>query len=101
MTVNEIKKTLDELGIEYPKSAKKAELVELLESETVNVNDIEETPTQYVVLHDFKDLKDKGYVYFQGDLYPRDSNGNVSKKRIDELSSKNNKRGKVLIKEQE
>lgn len=50
---------------------------------------------QYKVVKDFKDMKDD-HVYRAGDLFPR-PDANVGEERIKELSSKNNKRGEVLI----
>ena len=52
---------------------------------------------KYIVVYKaFKDLKDKGHIYKKGDEYPR--NGlKPSKKRIEELSTTNNKIGKILI----
>ncbi|WP_409297754.1 hypothetical protein V1498_06845 [Peribacillus sp. SCS-26] len=54
---------------------------------------------KYEVIHDFKDLQDKNKVYAVGDTYPNPANKKVSKERIKELSSSNNKIGKPLIKE--
>lgn len=118
MTVAEIKETLDGFGIEYDNKLKKAELLAILEAETVEGLEIEEaneTETigepekepekpeepkkQYVVIRDFKDLKDKGKIYIKGDPYPRPINMEVSEERIKELSSTKNKQGKVLIEE--
>jgi len=45
----------------------------------------------------FTDLKDSNYHYNVGDEYPR-TGYKPSAKRVDELSSANNKRGKPLIK---
>ncbi len=51
----------------------------------------------YKVIHSFKDLKDSNYVYHEGkDTYPR-KGLKPTKKRIEELSSTQNKLGKVLI----
>lgn len=52
---------------------------------------------RYVVVTDFKDLEDKNHVYRAKDEYPRE--GKATKKRIDELSTKNNNRKTVFIKE--
>lgn len=60
----------------------------------------EDTQKKYVVVHDFKDLKDNNHIYIKGDPYPRESNQKVSAARIKELSSTKNKMKKVLIKEQ-
>lgn len=52
---------------------------------------------KYVVIEGFRDLKD-GKEYFVGDRYPKPANKKVSEKRLKELSSKNNKAGRPLIK---
>ena len=44
----------------------------------------------------FKDLHDKSYEYRPGDVFPR-SGLKVSQERLEELSSKNNRRGKPVI----
>ena len=49
-----------------------------------------------VVYKAFKDLEDNNYLYKKGDTYPREGL-TPSKKRINELSSKKNKIGEVLI----
>ncbi|ASN72848.1 hypothetical protein 3S2_5 [uncultured Caudovirales phage] len=54
---------------------------------------------KYEVLHKFIDLEDKNKVYNAGDTYPKPANKNVSHDRILDLSTSDNKRGKVLIKE--
>lgn len=51
---------------------------------------------RYMVVKDFKDLMDNGHVYKAGDVFPR-LDLNVDESRIHELSTKNNKRGEVLI----
>lgn len=51
----------------------------------------------YRVIEVFTDLQDSNYHYNVGDEYPR-TGYKPSTKRIDELSGKNNKRGKPLIK---
>lgn len=89
MTVKQIKEELDAQGIEYDSKARKNELLALL------------YPKQYVVVHDFKDLKDNGAIYTKGDLFPRKENKDVSQDRIDELLSNKNKIGKQLIREQD
>lgn len=61
----------------------------------------EEPQKKFVVVHDFKDLKDNNHIYIKGDIYPRASNQKVSVARIKELSSTKNKIQKVLIKEQD
>ncbi len=50
----------------------------------------------YVVVKDFRDLKDENHIYKKGDKYPRKGKG--TKSRIEELSSTKNKRKEVLIK---
>ena len=52
----------------------------------------------YQVVITFKDLQDDGHVYKVGDVFPREGH-EVSDERITELSSTDNKRGVVLIKE--
>ncbi|TDL34573.1 hypothetical protein E2R51_02325 [Jeotgalibacillus sp. S-D1] len=52
---------------------------------------------KYKVAQDFTDLTDD-HVYFSGDKFPR--KGRAKKERIEELSTTNNKIGKVLIVEQ-
>ena len=44
----------------------------------------------------WKDLKDNGYIYKKGDVYPREGL-KTNKKRIEELSSSKNKIGEPLI----
>lgn len=65
------------------------------------VESIEEQPKKYIVVHDFKDLKDNNKIYIKGDTYPKPADTHVSAARIKELSSTKNKIGKVLIKEQD
>lgn len=50
----------------------------------------------YKVILKFKDLK-TGHVYEVGDTFPH--KGKVTKKRLNELSTKNNKLNKPLIEE--
>ncbi|EHJ08439.1 hypothetical protein [Staphylococcus simiae] len=54
---------------------------------------------KFEVLHKFVDLEDKKKVYNIGDTYPKPANKKVSHERILELSTSDNKQGKVLIKE--
>ena len=56
---------------------------------------------KYVVIKDFTDLKDRGKIYRKGDVYPNPANKKVSKERIKELTSSDNKLGKAVIKEEE
>lgn len=50
----------------------------------------------YKVIKTFTDLQDDNHKYITGDTYPR--NGvEVSKERIEELSTKKNRRGIILI----
>ena len=51
---------------------------------------------KYTVVKDFKDLMDSGHVYRAGDVFPR-PDVDIGENRILELSTKNNKRGEVLI----
>ena len=53
--------------------------------------------SKFVVIRDFKDLKDGNHIYRVNDKYPH--KGRVNIERAKELSSKNNKRGIPLIKE--
>lgn len=98
MTVNEIKQKLDELGIEYDNRARKDDLLKLL-NEHSEVKPKEEKTKQksyIVVYHKFKDLEDNDKVYKKGDPF---NHVGKTKERIAELSTRNNKIGKVLIKE--
>ncbi|GKV64680.1 MULTISPECIES: hypothetical protein [unclassified Sporosarcina] len=54
---------------------------------------------KYEVLHDFKDLEDKGKIYRKGNSFPQPANKKIKKDRIEELSSTKNKLGKKLIEE--
>lgn len=51
----------------------------------------------YTVIRAFADLYDGGRVYIAGDTYPRDGL-TVTKDRMAELSSTENRRGEPLIK---
>lgn len=52
---------------------------------------------KYVVVYKaFKDFEDNEHLYKKGDTYPREGL-KPTKKRINELSSKKNKIGEVLI----
>ena len=50
----------------------------------------------YKVIRFFTDLQDNDYPYNEGDIFPRDGM-TVTKERIDELSSANNKQLRPLI----
>ena len=50
----------------------------------------------YKVIEDWKDFEDNDYIYYKGDPYPREGL-EVSEERIQELSTKDNKRNQVLI----
>lgn len=52
----------------------------------------------YKVIKHFVDLQDKNHPYYVGETYPRKGLG-VTKERLDELASNNNKRGEALIEE--
>lgn len=52
---------------------------------------------KYIVLKDFTDLQDDNYVYRAGKPYPH--KGKPTKKRVEELSTKNNKRKEIFIQE--
>ena len=54
---------------------------------------------KYVVVKDFTDPQDGNHIYREGKPYPR--KGNATKKRIEELSTKKNKRKEIFIKEVE
>ncbi|WP_187441981.1 hypothetical protein [Sutcliffiella horikoshii] len=54
---------------------------------------------KYRVVKAFTDLQDENHVYRVGDKFPR--SGRAKKERIEELSSKDNKRKEVLIEEVE
>ncbi|GLO64751.1 MULTISPECIES: hypothetical protein [Bacteria] len=115
LTIPEIKKQLEEKNIEYKSNMKQDELLKLLNGEQGkkssepdtsaeeenNETKEEAKPKRYVVVHDFKDLEDNGFVYFKGDPFPRKENKDVEEERIKELSSIKNKRNRVLIREQD
>ncbi len=56
---------------------------------------------KYMVVSAFKDLEDNEHIYIVGDEYPRadKSIDEISKERIEQLTTTNNKKGRVLIKE--
>lgn len=107
MKKDEIIKKLKELDVQFDSKMTKDELKKLLDETLAKGEEEEQTaekeqaPKKYMVIEDFKDLRDKGYIYIKGDLYPREGNKDVTKERIEELSTNKNKRGKPLIKEQE
>ncbi|MDQ0228411.1 HeH/LEM domain-containing protein [Metabacillus niabensis] len=113
LKVDEIKKMLTDSGVTFDEKMKKEELLRLLEEtnqaevkeDTASIENSEQEQEEkshkkYVVVHDFKDLKDNNHIYIKGDPYPRASNQKVTAARIKELSSTKNKMKKVLIKEQ-
>lgn len=100
MTVNEIKKELNKLGVEYDKKAKKEELLKLLNEHKQEESEKEERKKYVVVFPRWKDLEDNGYIYKKGDTYPR-KGYTPTKERIKQLTTKNNKIGEVLIREVE
>lgn len=58
----------------------------------------EKKEEKYIVASNFKDLEDGGKLYKKGDTFPQPANKKISKKRLDELLSKDNKAGKPVIK---
>ncbi|WP_394512608.1 hypothetical protein [Priestia aryabhattai] len=54
---------------------------------------------KYVVIKDFKDLKDSDKIYTEGDIYPRPESKKPTKKRLNELLGNVNKQGRPVIKE--
>ena len=58
----------------------------------------EKKTESYVVLSNFRDLEDGEKSYKTGERFPKPANKKVSKKRLDELLSKDNKVGKPVIK---
>ena len=109
LKVEEIKDKLTDAGISFDEKMKKEDLLRLLEDSTQNddasssegTEEVEEPKKTYVVVHDFKDLRDGNIVYIKGDIYPRKADAVVDEERVKELSSTKNKIGRVLIKEQE
>lgn len=51
---------------------------------------------KFVVIKDFKDLKDNGYIYRAGDFYPREG-VELDEDRAEELASDKNRRKEPLI----
>lgn len=106
MLKDEIKAKLTEAGVPFDEDMKKDELLQLLNDSNIedtnpNASSEEAAKKKYIVVHDFKDLKDNDIIYIKGDTYPKRSDAIVSEERIKELSSANNKIGRVLIEEQE
>lgn len=94
LTKKEITEELDGLGIEYDQSLRKDDLQALLdEHSSLEAPQPEKT---YVVIYDFKDLKDQDTIYTKGDPYPK-TGIEVPKERLEELQGKENKIGKPLI----
>lgn len=102
-TKKELSKRLSVLEVKHDIKQTKDELIDLLRAEGGQFDNLDDeyVGKKYVVLHDFKDLEDKGYVYIKGDPYPRKGNKKVTQERVNELLSTENKMGKPLIKEQE
>lgn len=66
------------------------------------IHEVKEVKTmKYEVIHPFHDLQDKNKVYAIGDTFPKPVSKRVSKKRIEELLSNDNKLGRPLIKKVE
>ncbi|MCT2342637.1 hypothetical protein M4D71_00695 [Niallia taxi] len=108
LKVDEIKKMLTDAGISFDEKMKRDDLLRLLDEANQNdatppeeTDQAEEPKKKYVVVHDFKDLKDGNTIYIKGDIYPRRADAVVEEDRIKELSSTKNNIGKVLIKEQD
>ncbi|MCM3030387.1 MULTISPECIES: hypothetical protein [unclassified Niallia] len=90
----EVKDYLEIQQAEEPKETTNNELVEEIKEE-------EKPKKGYVVVHDFRDLKDNNTIYIKGDIYPRRADAVVEEDRINELASTKNNIRKVLIKEQD
>ncbi|MDE5054901.1 hypothetical protein NDK25_22050 [Niallia taxi] len=110
LKVDEIKKKLTDAGISFDEKMKRDDLLRLLEEANQEGSDAtpseeteqsEKPKKKYVVVHDFKDLKDGNTIYIKGDIYPRRADAVVEEDRINELASIKNNIGKVLIKEQD
>ncbi|MDX5475492.1 MAG: hypothetical protein LPK00_08125 [Bacillaceae bacterium] len=87
-----------------PKKKKEIDDNSLEVLENGNVEDLGEKELapekKYVVICDFKDLKDNNTIYIKGDIYPRRAETVIEEERIQELMSTDNKIGKQLIQEQ-
>lgn len=79
---------------------KKEVFEEVVETELIEET-AEATQKKYVVIHDFKDLKDNNIIYIKGDIYPKREDAIVDEARVKELMSIENKIGKAVIKEQD
>ena len=103
LTKKDIGKRLSELEVPYDNKWTKDELIDHLRAEGGQFDEKEVKaiePETYIVLHSFKDLEDGGFVYIDGEKYPRKANKEVTRQRVNELLSVKNKIGKQLIKEQ-
>lgn len=56
---------------------------------------------KYVVINAFTDLEDNEHIYSVGDKYPHDARNisEISQERLEQLTTTNNKRQRILIKE--
>lgn len=66
------------------------------ENKTETTEAVEEK--KYVAVKAFTDLQDGNHVYKEGHVYPRD-NKKADPKRVEELSTKKNRRKEAVIKE--
>lgn len=102
-TKKELSERLTELEVPHDMKWTKDELIDLIRNEGGQFDEKEVQTVEaesYVVLHAFKDLEDRGYVYEKNSKYPRKANKDVTRQRVNELLGKDNKLGKQLIKEQ-
>lgn len=55
----------------------------------------------YIVVSSFKDLTDNEFEYTVGDEFPRKERdiNDITKERLEELTTNKNKKGRILIKE--
>lgn len=101
-TKRELSERLTELDVPHDMKWRKDELIDLLRAEGGQFDHKEVQVIEaesYTVVHSFKDLEDRGFVYIKGDKYPRKANKDVTRERVNELLGKNNKLKKQLIKE--
>lgn len=101
-TKKELSERLTELEVPHDMKWTKDELIDLIRNEGGQFDEKEVQAVEaesYTVIKSFKDLQDRNYVYEVNEKYPRKSNKNVTKQRVDELLGKDNKIGKQLIKE--